>query len=117
MKLQVDGQQWRLRVDEDELQRLRDGHSLTNATQLPGDAASGFTLTLLPAEQADVRRQGDTWTFGLPAGSVEDYVQRLPCRKGLDFRLSVNASVELRLVFEVDVRDSVNRRGGMRQRR
>ncbi|KZC42302.1 UNVERIFIED_ORG: hypothetical protein RHOFW104R5_12640 [Rhodanobacter sp. FW104-R5] len=58
-----------------------------------------------------VDREGDAWKFTLPAASVEAYVQRLPCREGLDFTLPVAAGVVLQLIFEVDIRDSVRQRG------
>lgn len=111
MKLQIGGQQWRLRIDEDELARLRDGQALSSVTFLPDGAAFNFRLALLPVAQAELQRRDDAWSFALPVERVEAYVQQLPCRKGLEFVLPVSATVEWRLLFEVDVRDSVSRRG------
>lgn len=111
MKLQIDGQQWRLRIDEDELARLREGRDLDSTSQLPDGAAFGFSLALLPVAQATLQRRGDSWSFGLPRERVEAYVQQLPCKKGLEFVLPTGAAAEWRLLFEVDVRDSVSRRG------
>ncbi len=45
------------------------------------------------------------------SASVEEYVQRLPCRDGVEFTFPAAGDVALELVFEVDVRDSVRRRG------
>lgn len=117
MKLQINGQQWRLRVSEDELQRLRDGHALISASTLPGGAAFRFQLDLTSTPQASLCSDGDTWKFLVPAAPVEAYVQRLPCREGLDFALPVSADVTLELAFEVDVRDSARRRGARLRRR
>lgn len=111
MKLQIDGQQWRLRIDEDELARLRDGRALDSVSSLPDGAAFGFSLVLLPVAQAELQRRGESWSFGLPLERVEAYVQQLPCKKGLEFVLPAGAAAEWRLLFEVDVRDSVSRRG------
>jgi len=111
MKLQIDGQQWRLRVDEDELARLRDGQALASATYLPDGAAFNFRLALQPVAQAELQRRDDIWSFALPVERVEAYVQQLPSRKGLEFVLPAGAAVEWWLLFEVDVRDSVSRRG------
>ncbi len=111
MKLQIDGQQWRLRIDEDELVRLREGRALDSVSHLPDGAAFSFSLALLPAAQATLQRRGDSWSFALPVERVEAYVQQLPSRKGLEFVLPAGAAVEWRLLFEVDVRDSVSRRG------
>lgn len=111
MKLQVNGQQWRLRVSEDELQRLRDGDALSSISLLPDHAAFHLQLELAPVLQAGVQRQDDGWKFVIPAALVEAYVLRLPCRDGLDFVLPVTTDVALELAFEVDVRDSVRQRG------
>ncbi len=111
MKLQIDGQQWRLRIDEDELARLRDGRALDSVSHLPDGAVFGFSLALLPVAQAGLQRRGDSWSFSLPVERVEAYVQQLPCKKGLEFALPASAAAEWRLLFEVDVRDSVSRRG------
>jgi len=111
MKLQISGQQWRLRVSEDELQCLREGDSVISKTSLPSGATFSFVLKLNDVSLPSVRAEGDNWSFVVPAALVDDYVQRLPCREGLDFSLPVTGDVTLELAFEVDVRDSVRRRG------
>lgn len=117
MKLQINGQQWRLRISEDELQRLHEGRALVSTSSLPGNTAFRFELELVPALQARVSKDGDSWKFSLPTASVDAYVQRLPCRDGVDFVLPGGTDVPLQVVFEVDVRDSVRRRGvGSRRR-
>lgn len=111
MKLQISGQQWRLRVSEDELQQLRDGVALVSTSILPGQVTLRFELELVPASLASVVNDGGHWKISLPAALIDAYVQRLPCREGADFVLPVGANMALALVFEVDVRDSVRRRG------
>ena len=111
MKLQISNQQWRLRVSEDELQQLRDGHALISTSTLSDDAVFRFGLELAPASQAGVVTDDGSWRISLPAAPVEAYVQRLPCRDGLDFVLPGKADAALQLTFEVDVRDSARRRG------
>lgn len=110
MKLQISGQQWRLRVDEDELQQLRDGRALVNHSCLPGGGGLYFELSLLDVDQLRIDPSDDGWRFALPMTEVETYVLRLPCRHGLDFELPVQATSVLALSFEVDVRDSARRR-------
>lgn len=115
MKWQISDQQWRLRVTEDELQRLREGHTLTSTTALPGNAVFRLRLALAAVAQAhiehDADHDGDDWKISLPTASVEAYVQRLPCRDGVDFVLPVGTDTTLELAFEVDVRDSIRHRG------
>lgn len=111
MKLQINNQQWRLRIDEAELQRMRDGHGVVSSSALPDGSELRIVLELARTTAARVDRVGDTWTFTLPAADVDAYVQRLPCRDGIDFSLRVRTDIALQLVFEVDVRDSVRQRG------
>lgn len=116
MKLQISDQQWRVRVNEDELQRLREGHVLTSTSALADDAVLRFVVELVPAPQASVGRDGGSWKFSLPAAAIDAYVARLPCREGVDFVLPGGTGAALQLTFEVDVRDSVRRRGARPRR-
>ncbi|MEO8804001.1 MAG: hypothetical protein ABI304_01250 [Rudaea sp.] len=111
MKLQISNQQWRLRIDEAELQRVRDGHGAVSVSVLPDSSELRIVLELAHTTDASVERVGDTWTFILPAADVDAYVQRLPCRDGMNFSFPVRTDFVLQLVFEVDVRDSVRHRG------
>ena len=117
MKLQVGGQHWRVRINEDELTRLRDGQPLVSTSTLPGNAVLRFELELVPGSQASVASDGGSWKISLPTASVDAYVQRLPCRDGVEFTFPVTGDAALELVFEVDVRDSVRRRGVVPRRR
>lgn len=112
MKIQMQGQRMRLRVDEAELARLQAGEILENLTRLPGgiDCRQQLRVTddldarLVPAVDAG-------WRLEVPRAQLESYVARLPCREGLELHLSVSEGVEIEIGFEVDVRDSVRNRG------
>jgi hypothetical protein len=109
MKVQLQGQSLRLRIGEDELARLLAGEAVANETQAPG-AALRQLLRLVPHDVPALAANGGEWVFALPEGAVRDYVGRLPCRDPLEFELP-GGDVTLQLAFEVDVRDSVRRRG------
>lgn len=111
MKLQITGHQVRLRIDEDELELLRSDGTLSGATPLPAGASFGWHLQLHAGLAATLVADGAHWRIGLPATAVDAYVERLPCKQGLQFALPTGAASPLDLVFEVDVRDSVRRRG------
>ncbi|MEN1959321.1 hypothetical protein WCE41_03110 [Luteimonas sp. MJ246] len=127
MKVQLQGQSLRLRIDEEELARLLAGEDVVNRTQAaPGAIASQRLRLLVGADSAaapgDEGRaaarfdaDGGTWAFSLPEAEVRDYVGRLPCRDALEFELP-GGEAALKLAFEVDVRDSVRRRGPPRRR-
>ncbi len=115
MKLQIQGQQLRFRLDEAELARLVAGETMVNCTDLgPGTsfcqrlglhAGPAPTLEALPGE----------WRLNLPLAAVRDYVARLPCREALAFELARPGGSVLSLRFEVDVRDSLQVRGPRRR--
>ena len=109
MKVQLQGQSLRLRIGEDELARLLAGETITNETQAAG-AALRQLLRIVPDGVPMLLTEGGDWTFALPEAAVRDYVGRLPCRDALEFKLPGRDAM-LQLAFEVDVRDSVRRRG------
>jgi len=113
MKVQLDGQHLRLRIDEDELARLLAGEAIIALTNFAGHFRVNATLRIdgraLPALEGDA---GD-WRFILPENEVRALMARLPTRDGLVWTLS-SGSRALELRFDVDVRDSARR---MRDRR
>jgi hypothetical protein len=111
MKVQLQGQQIRLRVDEDELAELLDGGEVFDATIV--DELFEMRRGLVLGDDAEARLLGDTesWRIALPHGEVRALASRLPSRDGLRFTLPGSAE-PLELLFDVDVRDSVRRRHG-----
>ena len=85
MKIQLQGQSLRLRIDEAELARLQAGESIENLTRLPGGCALRQQLQLVDAATPTLQLLEDGFGFGLPADALADYVARLPCRDGLVF--------------------------------
>ncbi|MFK2905078.1 hypothetical protein ISP17_14035 [Dyella ginsengisoli] len=110
MKLQFDGQQLRVRIDEEELAVLLRGDAVDAATHA-GDA---FTLhcTLQLHAQAEARMDGpaERCQLHLPEQAVRELASRLPTRDGLQFALpGATPANTLALLFDVDVRDSARR--------
>lgn len=115
MKVQMQGQSLRLRINEAELARLQAGDAVDNLTRLPGGAVSRQAVQLVDAEAPALMATGEGWIYQLPRELLAPYVARLPCRDGLSARLSVGDGTELTVEFEVDVRDSVRSRGTPRR--
>lgn len=116
MKVQIQRQELRFRIDEDELAALLAGGEVVNATSL--DAGSGFRQRLgLHADASpSLETLADEWRLLLPESAVRDHAQRLPCKHALIFELVRAEDVMLTVRFEVDVRDSVQVRGPGRRR-
>ena len=117
MKLQIQGQTLRFRIDEAELARLLDAGTILNTTRLGTDRLFSQSLAV-HAETAPALEAGvDRWSLRLPRAALDDYVTRLPCRDALAFELPLPDGGTLSLRFEVDVRDSVQARGPRRRDR
>ncbi|MEO6227745.1 MAG: hypothetical protein ABIO61_07845 [Thermomonas sp.] len=115
MKLQLQGQNMRLRIDESELAHLLAGEAVTNQTQL--GSTHGFSQVLTLGGQVMptlVMREGD-WHIALPHAEVAAYVEQLPCRHALAFEVAMDAGPPLDVGFEVDIRDSLQARGPRRR--
>ena len=111
MKLQIEGQHLRVRIDEDELARLLSGNVIRARTGFAHAFAIGFELSLVAAEAANLAGRADLWKISLPDVAVREHVSLLPTREGLRFSLpGASIADELSLLFDVDVRDSVRRR-------
>lgn len=115
MKVQLQDQSLRLRIGEDELARLLAGEAVVNRTRAPG-AALGHLLRVVEGEAPTFAVGQDGWHIGLPDAALRGYVARLPCRDALELALGQGEDA-LAVSFEVDVRDSVRRRGPPQRRR
>ncbi len=111
MKLQIEGQRLRFRVDEAELAQLLAGDAVVDQTQL-GDAQilrRRIVLGQIATAQLDWEPQ--EMRLDLPVDAVRAYAESLPRRDALSFALEAAAyAPTLGIDFEVDVRDSVRQR-------
>lgn len=108
MKVQLQDQTLRLRIDEAELARLLDGAAVGNRTQWPDGRLEVQQLMLGDAH--GWWREADGWQIVLNAAEVRVFASRLPSRDGLEIALAVPGGEPLQLTFDVDVRDSVRHR-------
>ena len=115
MKVQLQGQSLRLRIDESELARLRDGEEIANHTALPGPGHCIQRLRVEAVDQAGFSGSADDWRLILPSAPLEAYIAKLPCKQGLSFTLPLSSGTALDVEFEVDVRDSARLRGKLRK--
>jgi hypothetical protein len=104
MRVQMEGQTLRLRIDEAELAQLLAGNSAENRTCLPDGCIEIQQLRL--AARLEWQRDGATWRIA----QVHALSARLPSREGLHFDLPTPNGATLQIAFDVDVRDSTRRR-------
>ncbi len=107
MRVQLEGQTLRLRLQEDEFHSLLNGRATENRTQFPD--GHQVVQRIHVADTLDWEIRDDTWSIQLPGTELRAYSDRLPTRDGLDFSMDTpGGALEIR--FDVDVRDSVRQR-------
>lgn len=110
MKLQLSGQHLRVRIDETELAALQAGLPVENTTRLDS-LAWQHTVHAVDGVAATLRAESGASVIGIPRAMLDGYAARLPCRDGLELSLQPADGPALAMVLEVDVRDSIRRRG------
>ena len=106
MRVQLDGQTIRLRLQDAEFEALLGGDAVENRTTLPDGTLSLQRVRTGP--EAGLHAHQGQWQFVLPTEALHAYRQRLPTRDGLHFTLG-EGDTALDLHFDVDVRDHVRR--------
>ena len=115
MKLQIEAQKLRVRVDEEELARLLAGAPVESHTWFATAFRMQVALILTPQAEASLDGQPQAWLIGLPLATVREHAASLPNREGLHFTLAGAVDEPpLELLFDVDVRDSARRRRSTR---
>ena len=115
MKIQLQDQTLRLRIDEAELAQLLAGAPVGNQTRWPDGHMERQQLVL--GGNDGWQRDGDGWRVTLSDTEVRAFAARLPTRDGLSLTLPVPGGEPLQLLFDVDVRDSVRHRRAGREDR
>ncbi|MCB1553308.1 MAG: hypothetical protein KDJ14_05820 [Xanthomonadales bacterium] len=115
LKVQLEGQSLRLRIDEAHLSRLLAGDRLSLRTCLAPAADFCFAVERIEAAAPGWRALGDGALLQLPSPALAEYVARLPCRESLDLDLALASGDRLRIEFSVDVRNSLASRGPRRR--
>ena len=108
MRVQLEGQTLRLRIDEAELAHMLAGGAAENRTCLPDGHHEIQQVRL--AGQLGWQRDDHHWRIELPDIEVRALAARLPSREGLHFDLPAPDGGTLQILFDVDVRDSARKR-------
>ena len=111
MKLQIQNQELRFRIDEAELAVLLSGADVVNVTELGDGVEFRQRLRLHADAMPSFAADTDGWQLSLPEAAVREHVRRLPSKQGLIFELERETATPLTIRFDVDVRDSIQHRG------
>lgn len=111
MKLQIEGQRLRFRVDEAELAQLLAGESVVDQTEVGESQILQRRLVLGERAMPQLTWNLQEIRLELPQDVARAYAASLPRRDALSFPVWAGADAPtLTIDFEVDVRDSVRHR-------
>ncbi|MBB3226033.1 hypothetical protein FHW69_000623 [Luteibacter sp. Sphag1AF] len=110
MKVQLQGHTVRLRIDEDELSELLSGVSIIGTTAFGSLFLMRYALSLHAHPHCRIGGQAADWRIDLPEAEVREFSTRLPSKEGLIFDMPTAGVDAMRVLFDVDVKDSVRRR-------
>ncbi|KAB0539543.1 hypothetical protein [Xanthomonas cissicola] len=116
MKIQIEGQHLRFRIDEDELADLLAGRRVDNLSRLPSGQGARLVRhsVSLTGGHAACNCATDHWQLAIPRDALEEHARQLPRRDGLQFSFDAGAghaeAMTLQVTFDVDVRDSTRKR-------
>lgn len=109
MKCRIAAQSLRLRIDEDELERLlRDG-TVEDTTSFAPGVQWRRRLLLDTIDAPTLQHDAAALTVTLPRADFEAFAAERPRRDGIDFAWPVPGEAPLRITVEIDVRDSHRR--------
>ena len=109
MKIQIQAQQLRWRIDENELAILLESGFVANETQWSATSGLLQCISLYAVTEkpmAAMKISPSRWELRLARETLANYVERLPCRDALTTTWNPDGLTELQILFEVDVRDS-----------
>lgn len=109
MKLQIQSNTLRLRIDERELSELLAGSTLELV--LHANRKPLLELQVALAAELQFDSESSHWRLQLSETELRAYIETLPRRDALSLALADDLSLD----FEVDVRDSIRERGAKRR--
>ena len=115
MKCRLAAQSLRLRIDEDELERLLREGAIEDTTAFAPGVHWRRRLRLDAIDAPTLHHDAAALTVTLPRGAFEAFAAERPRRDGIDFVWPVPGEAPLRIGVEIDVRDSHRRARGDRR--
>ncbi|TCV95941.1 hypothetical protein EC912_102286 [Luteibacter rhizovicinus] len=110
MRVQLQGHTVRLRIDEDELSELLGGVSIIGTTAFGSLFLMRYAVSLHEGRTCRLDGQAADWRIDLPDAEVRELASRLPSKEGLIFDVPTGGIDAMRILFDVDVKDSARRR-------
>jgi len=112
MRVQLENDTIRVRVDEDELAVLLQGGALSGSTAFGQVFTMRYVVAPIAASVCGLSGDPSAWRVSVPHADLQALKLSLPSKDGLFFEMPGHDSVVTTLRFDVDVKDSLRRRRG-----
>ncbi|MET0934973.1 MAG: hypothetical protein ABWX83_03235 [Luteibacter sp.] len=112
MRVQLENDTIRVRIDEDELAELLQDVALIGSTAFGTVFTMRYAVDATDAPTCALAGHAHEWRLEVPRAALEELRSRLPSKDGLVFDIPGNDTVATTVRFEVDVKDSLRRRRG-----
>lgn len=108
MRVQVEGQRLRLRLDEAGFARLLAGETVVNVIRWPDGREERQALRMGAA--AAWERGAEGWCVLAPEAPLRELAARLPAKEGIGFSLAGGTGAALEVLLDVDMHAVARRR-------
>jgi hypothetical protein len=110
MRVQLENDTIRVRIDEDELAELLDGVALLGSTAFGSAFVMRYAVDATRHEHCLLDGNAHEWRLEVPQAELQALRDRLPSKDGLTYDIPGRDTVATRVLLDVDVKDSVRRR-------
>lgn len=110
MRVQLEDDTVRVRIDEDELGELLDDIALLGSTAFGTAFTMRYSIDATDGPACTLSGNAHEWRMGVPRRALRDLQSRLPSKDGLVFDIPGYDTVATTVRFDVDVKDSLRRR-------
>jgi hypothetical protein len=112
MRVQLENDTIRVRIDEDELTELLQDVALLGSTAFGTVFTMRYAVDATDAVVCELSGNAHEWRLEVPRLALVDLQSRLPSKDGLVFDIPGYDTVATTVRFDVDVKDSLRRRRG-----
>ncbi|WP_213949701.1 hypothetical protein [Luteibacter sp. dw_328] len=110
MRVQLENDTVRVRIDEDELGELLGNIALLGSTAFGKAFVMRYSVDATEAASCTLEGNAHEWRLKVPVTELAALQSRLPSKEGLVFDIPGYDTVATTVRFDVDVKDSLRRR-------
>jgi len=110
MRVQLEDDTVRVRINEDELTELLQDVALLGSTSFGMAFTMRYAIDATDADACTLSGTAHEWRMEVPRGALRELQAKLPSKDGLTFDIPGRDTVATTVRFDVDVKDSLRRR-------